>query len=89
VVALFNATATPEREAHGRFLAALAKSGRPLMVVIDESGARARWGDDAERREARRALWRELAADAGRVAVFVDLAQPDVDGAEAAFGPAL
>lgn len=89
LVALFNATATPEREAHGRFLTALAQTGRPVLVVVDEAGARARWGDDGARREARRSLWRELAADAGRAAVFVDLAQPDVDAAESAFDEAL
>ena len=89
VAAVFNAVATPEREAHGRFLATLAQSGRQLVVVVDESALDTRWAEDSARRDARRDLWRELAADAGRAAVFVDLAQPDVDMAEAAFAAAL
>ncbi|MCC6197675.1 MAG: DUF2868 domain-containing protein [Burkholderiales bacterium] len=89
LVALFNATATPEREAHGRFVQALAQSGRPVLVVVDEASARTHFGNDPQRRDARRTLWRELAADAGHTAVFVDLAQPDVNAAEAAFDAAL
>ena len=88
-VALFNATATPEREAHGRFLATLAGSGRALVIVVDESAQNARWHDDARRRDERRDLWRRFAADEGRVPVFVDLARPDVATAEAAFDAAL
>ncbi len=89
VVALFNAAATPEREAHGRFLDRLATPGRTLVVVVDESAQNARFEGDTVRREGRRDLWRELAAEVGRVPVFVDLAQPDVDAAEAAFERAL
>ena len=89
IVALFNATATPEREAHGRFLATLARAGREVAVVVDESAAGARWGGDGARRDGRRALWRELAAEAGHVAVFVDLAHPDAEATEAAFEAAL
>ena len=88
-VALFNATATPEREAHGRFLAALAQSGRPLVVVVDEAAWNARWHDDPRRRDERRELWRGFVADEGHAAVFVDLARPDVDAAEAAFDAAI
>jgi hypothetical protein len=87
-VALFNATATPEHEVHGPFVEALAAGGRQVVVVVDESSFNARGRDDAKRREDRRALWRELCADQHLVPVFVDLAQPDVDAAEAAFDAA-
>jgi hypothetical protein len=80
VVALFNASATPEPEAHGRFLAHLARGGRPLVVMVDEASLAAR---DPSRLESRRGLWRELASD--HPAVFVDLARPDLDTIEAEF----
>ena len=85
VVALFNASATPEPEAHGRFLARLAQSGRPLVVMVDEASMAARAASDAARLEGRRALWREVASQAGRGIVYVDLANPDLDAVEAAF----
>ncbi|MCC7328324.1 MAG: DUF2868 domain-containing protein [Burkholderiales bacterium] len=87
-VVLFNATATPEREAHGRFLSALSSQRRPFVVVVDESAWNARWNDDATRRDERRRLWRELAVEQRIEPVFVDLARPDVDAAEAAFDAA-
>jgi hypothetical protein len=80
VVALFNASATPEPEAHGRFLARLSEAGRPLVVVVDEASLAAR---DPSRIQGRRALWRDIASD--RDVVFVDLAQPDLDRIEAEF----
>jgi hypothetical protein len=89
LVALFNATATPERETHGRFVASLAQTGRPLVIVVDEAAFNARWRGDARRCEERRGLWREFAMDAGRAPVFVDLEQPDLDAAEADFDAAL
>jgi hypothetical protein len=79
VVALFNAQATPEPEAHGRFLARLARSGRPLVLMVDEASLAAR---DAARIEGRRALWRELASQGEHNVVFVDLLQPDLDAIE-------
>ncbi len=63
-VALFNATATPEREAHGRFLATLARSGGTWVALVDEARS-TRAVDDAERRETRRALWRDVAGASG------------------------
>ena len=81
VVALFNATATPERETHGQFLAALARSGHtgaPVLVIVDEAAFNARWRDDQARREARRRLWRDACAEARLAPVFVDLAEPDL-----------
>jgi hypothetical protein len=91
VVALFNATATPERETHGRFLAALAASAsaRPLLVIIDEAALNARWRDDQARREARRRLWRDACAEVRLAPVFVDLAAPDLAAVEEAVDAAL
>ena len=86
---LFSLTATPEDVAHGEFLDALrAGGGRaaasgPTVVLVDESAFLARWGDDAARREERRAVWRELVEAHGGVPVFVDLADPDLAAAEA------
>jgi hypothetical protein len=76
LVALFNATATPEAEAHGRFLAAAVASGATLVTMVDESSLR---GGE------RRALWEALAREHGQAPVFVDLANPDLDAVEAAF----
>lgn len=87
-LALFNATATPEREAHGRFLAMLASAAGPWIALVDEAAFNARLGDPA-RRDARRALWRELAAAARVPVVFVDLAVPDLAAAEADLDVAL
>ena len=89
LVALFNAAATPEREAHGRFVAKLAQAGREVAIVVDESSVNARFGEDRVRNEARRDAWRELAGAAGLAPVFVDLVHPDVAAAEAAFEAAL
>ncbi|MFO1315522.1 MAG: DUF2868 domain-containing protein [Burkholderiales bacterium] len=87
-IAVFNATATPEREAHGRFLAALRARAGTLVAVVDESAFNARWPDDAQRRAARRALWRDAAAEHGTAPVFVDLARPDLAAADAALDAA-
>lgn len=53
------------------------------VVLVDESAFLARWGDDTQRREERRAAWRELVEAHGKVAVFVDLGDPDLAAAEA------
>jgi hypothetical protein len=77
VVALFPLSATPERESHGAFLAALRRAhGTPTSVLIDESGWRERFGASAVRRLAeRRELWRRFAQEADAEAVwFADLA---------------
>lgn len=89
VLALFNATATPEREAHGAFLTALRASGRPLVIVVDEASLDARFGSDPRRRDERRALWQAFAAEVDEPVVFVNLAQPDIAAAETAFDAAL
>lgn len=91
VVALFALTATPERENHGAFvqaLAARAPAGQRLVVLIDESGFRARFGgtDGAARREQRRTAWRQMLGELGRTPVFVDLSVPDLQALEADMG---
>jgi hypothetical protein len=89
VVALFNMTATPEREAHGVFLASIARSApaRHLMVIVDESAFRARL-EDAERLDHRRRLWRDFCMGQRLTPVFVNLAAPDLVAAEAALDAA-
>jgi len=90
-VALFNLAATPEAEAHGAFLTALATrggDGAPAAAIVDESAWRARWPGDAARLGERRDVWRALCAAHGVAPVFVDLAAPDVGAAERAFDAA-
>jgi hypothetical protein len=89
---LFNATATPERETHGAFLAALAhrsSGAQPPVAVVDESAFVARWGADSARLDERRAAWRAMAGDAGAAIVFADLSAPDLAAVEAAIDEAL
>jgi hypothetical protein len=83
-IAVFNATATPEREAHGAFLDALAAQlapGGTLTAVIDEGAFRERWGSEPDRIDARRAAWRGLCDDRRVGCAFADLAAPDVAAA--------
>ena len=71
LVALFGASATPEKEAHGAFLAALAARrdpAWPLLAIVDESALRERWGGDEKRLRERRALWEGFLTDAGAAA---------------------
>jgi hypothetical protein len=92
VVGLFNLAATPEDETHGAFLAGLARQGpgaETPLVVLDEAAWRMRNGDDPERLEARRKLWRTLCADHRCAPLFVDLAAPDFAAAERALDAAL
>lgn len=80
-VALFAATATPERELHGAFLRALQTQGPPAtasaprLALVDESGLRRRLAgpDRALRIEQRRQAWRSLLDETGHRALFVDL----------------
>ncbi|MBL8394566.1 MAG: DUF2868 domain-containing protein [Candidatus Accumulibacter sp.] len=76
LLALFNATATPERETHGAFLARLAgrlgPAGR-IVALVDLSAFLAR-GADVGRCQARRTAWRELCASQQVNCVFADLA---------------
>jgi len=89
-VALFNLSATPEAEAHGAFLTALAaRGGAPAAAIVDESAWRARWPGDMARLTERREVWRALCAAHDVTPVFVDLAAPDLSAAETAFDAAL
>ncbi len=89
-VALFNLAATPEAEAHGAFLTALATrgGGGAPVAVVDESAWRARWPGDMARLAERREVWRALCAAHDVATVFVDLAAPDIRAAETAFDAA-
>ncbi|MEO8346335.1 MAG: DUF2868 domain-containing protein [Betaproteobacteria bacterium] len=96
VIALFNATATPERETHGAFLGALARHlepGSTLVALIDEGAFRAHSRDEPARVEARRASWRALCSDRNVPCAFVVLDASDVAAAalelERAFEKAL
>ncbi|MEO8486602.1 MAG: DUF2868 domain-containing protein [Betaproteobacteria bacterium] len=92
LVVLFNATATPERETHGAFLAALAARRaevETLFALVDESAWNARFGSAPSRPAERRAAWQQLCDDARVPAVFVDLAGPDLAAADAALDTAI
>ncbi|MCL4747779.1 MAG: DUF2868 domain-containing protein [Burkholderiaceae bacterium] len=83
VAALFAATATPEAETHGAFLAALAAlvpAGAPMLVLVDESTFYERFGRDAQalaRRDERRRAWARMLDSIDLQPVFVDLAAAD------------
>lgn len=92
LAALFNATATPERETHGAFLAALGQRRgevETLVALVDESTWRARFGDDAQRLAERRAAWQRMGVEAHVPAVFVDLVAPDLAAIDAALDAAI
>ena len=76
-IALFDASATPEAEAQGRFVESLRSRlarGSALVMVVDEAGFTARFGTDGGRVEQRRTAWRDLADKLGMPApVFVNL----------------
>lgn len=91
-VALFNASATPEREVHGAFLATLARhraGAEALLAVVDESALAARWHAESARVSDRREAWRRMSEEAGVPAVFVDLVSPDLAAAEDAIDRAV
>lgn len=85
-IALFNLAATPEREAHGRFVDALrgAAAGHPVLLLIDEAPFTARSEVDAKRLEERRAVWTSQFAERGVEPVFANLGNPDLAAVEAA-----
>src|SRR6185436_17008276 len=92
LVALFNATATPERETHGAFLAALAAQRadvETLVALVDESTWNARFAGDAARSAERREAWERLGDEHQVPTVFVDLAQPDLAATDAALDAAI
>ena len=90
--ALFNATATPERETHGAFLAALAARRaevETVVALVDESTWNARFAGDAVRTAGRHEAWEKLGDEHQVPTVFVDLAQPDLAAADAALDAAI
>ena len=92
IVALFNLAATPERAAHGAFIAAIAAragAAHPLVAVVDETAFRASSGADERRLDERRAIWRDVLARPGIAPAFIDLAAADLPAAEAALDAAL
>jgi len=92
VIALFNASATPERAAHGAFLGTLAANlgpGGTLVALVDEGPFRAYWENESARIENRRASWRAVCSDRRVPCAFADLQAPDVAAAAAALECAL
>ena len=85
-IALFNLSATPEREAHGAFVERLreAAGSQPVLVLVDESTFAGRSEVDAPRLEERRKLWHALFTERGIEPVFANLADPDLAAVEAA-----
>jgi hypothetical protein len=86
LIALFNATATPEPAAHGVFLDRLRGRAQPtgtLVALVDESAFRERWRNERERLEERRASWRALCADRGVRCTFAALGAADIADAQA------
>jgi hypothetical protein len=83
---VFGASATPEPEMHGRFLAQHA--GHETVAIVDEQ-ALATQGADTVRIESRRAAWREVCADANVPVVFANLGAPDLGAIDAALDDAI
>ncbi len=83
VAALFAATATPEPETHGAFVAALGRlvaPATPVLVLVDESPFHERFGRDADadtRLEQRRDAWTKMLGSFEQFPVFVDPAARD------------
>jgi hypothetical protein len=79
--ALFNLSATPEKENHGVFLDALKRHlPRGLLVLVDESGMLERSGHQAGtdvRLAERVALWRQFCTYHGVPLSVVNLLEPD------------
>lgn len=89
VLALFNATATPEPDVHGEFLAAIRSRAAALVALVDADAlVRVRGGDTAAV-ESRIEAWRAVARDAGVALVAAGLADPDLADVEEALDDAL
>lgn len=89
-VALVDLAATPEAEAHGRWLAVLrAASPVPVVLLADEGAWQRRFAALPERTAGRRAAWRALAAAHGVGFASVDLGQPAAGAGRAALEQAL
>ncbi|HSW03823.1 DUF2868 domain-containing protein [Aquabacterium sp.] len=71
-IALFELGATPESDAHGRLLDALA-GPTPRLAVVDEAAFKRRFASQPERLQQRRAAWQGLVRTHGVGLVCVDL----------------
>lgn len=96
LLALFDLTATPEAQNQGRFvqqLTARAPAGAAVVVLVDETAFRRRFGagahSDHTRLAQRREAWQGLAESLGLGAVFVDLEAPDLAAAQRALQAAI
>ncbi|MDQ6621351.1 MAG: DUF2868 domain-containing protein [Pseudomonadota bacterium] len=92
IIAVFSASATPEREVHGAFLAALGAQrarAEAVFALVDEGAWTTRWASEPARISGRRATWREMAEETGVPIVFVDLSAPDLGAVENAFEAAM
>ncbi len=92
VIAVFNLAATPERENHHAFVAALAaRAGdrAPLIVIVDTSEFLERFRDNPRRLAEREDTWRQVLGAYGEHALFVRLAEPDLQAAAAALAARL
>ena len=89
---LLNASATPEHEVHGAFLAQFAREGagaEAILALVDEGPWSTHWQDAPSRVADRRAAWRQLAEEARVPIVFVDLAAPELAAVEQALDEAI
>ncbi len=98
VIALLASSATPEADAHGAFVEALAAAlpaQTPLLVLVDESGFVARFGDTdptaLRRRDERREAWERFFATRPhpRVPLIMDLERTPASDGERALRAAL
>jgi len=79
VIVVFNLSATPERETHGRFLLALQRRmtrGVPLEAWIDETAFASRFAGQPQRLVERHAAWLDLLREYTLPARFMHLEPP-------------
>ena len=82
-LALFDLSATPEAENHGRFVQSLRSAAQPhVLMLVDQAAFARRF--DAQRLQQRRQAWQALADSLGVNVVFVDLQSPDLAAARSA-----
>lgn len=80
VIAVFNLSATPERETHGAFVRALraADPTIPLIAIVDTSEFNARFSDQPRRISERTDSWQRMLDGVDCKPLFIALAHPDV-----------
>ena len=92
VVAVFNLSATPERENQGAFIGALAAKlacRAPLVAIVDTSAFTDRFHDNPRRVAERQMAWQQVLAAQGIEPLFVRLVRPDLPEAGAALAQRL